>query len=315
MLTQTNPAPTTPQNDHRKKTMTSTLHPTEAPHSTTAATRTTAALSPSPDHLHARLQNPPGARSNLTVARAIPTTLKAEWIKLSSLRSNKAIAGLTFVVSTFVSWAVATYVTDLGTLTIAEVFTFSTVFTAVFAAVAGILIFSSEAEHGTLAPALTAQPARWVIALAKTIVAAGFGAVLGAVGLLAGLIGAWIAGLSMGVTAGIASTSAWAILFASMAAILGLGVGMVARHSTAAVSGLLVWWLVVENLFSAFLAERFLRFMPFMAGNMLASTGQTPDPAEVTELTLSTVENAAVFGGYTIAALVIGTTLLYRRDN
>lgn len=259
--------------------------------------------------------NSPPARSAADVARAFPTTLKAEWIKLTSLRSNKAIVALTVVVGAFVSWAVGTYVTDLGDLTVSQVFTFSTVFTAVFAAVGGILIFSSEAQHGTLAPALTTQPTRWLIATAKTVIAAGFGAVLGSIGLLAGATGGYLAGLPTGVTTQLASTSAWAILFASLAAVLGLGIGMIARHSTAAVSGLLVWWLVVENLMSLFLAERFLRFLPFMAGNELSATGENTEFEPVTDLALSTVENAAVFGGYALGALVIGTVLLYRRDN
>jgi len=155
-----------------------------------------------------------------------------------------------------------------------------------------------------------------LLALSKTIVAAGFGAVLGAVGLAAGLAGAAVAGLSMGVTTGIVATAAWATSFAALAAVLGLGVGMIARHSTAAVSGLLVWWLVVENLLTAFVAERFSRFLPFVAGNSLANTsGEGADPGEVTELAFTTAENALIFGGYATVALIIGTVLLYRRDN
>lgn len=288
--------------------MTSTLIPSNNPNST-QATKPTSNTAVRTSH------NVPAARSNVDVARALPTTLKAEWIKLSSLRSNGALVALAFVVSAFVSWAVGTYVTDEGVLTIAEVFTFSTVFTAVFAAVGGILLFSSEAQHGTLAPALTAQPARWVIAMSKTILAAGFGAVLGAVGLLAGLGGAAVAGLSMGVTTGMWATAAWATSFAALAAVLGLGVGMIARHSTAAVSGLLVWWLVVENLLTVFVAERFSRFLPFVAGNSLATSGEGAGPGEATELALTTTENAMIFGGYAAAALLIGTVLLYRRDN
>jgi ABC-2 type transport system permease protein len=243
--------------------------------------------------------------------KAIPTTLNAEWIKLSSLRSNKAIVGLTAVVGGFLTWAIATYVTD-EVITVAGIFTAATVFTAVFAAVGGILLFTSESQHGTLAPALTAQPARAVIAASKTVIAAGYGAFLGAVGLAAGYAGAWLGPVATGDTSTILSTSLWAIAFASIAAVLGLGIGMIARLSTAAVSGLLVWWLVVENLMSVFLAERFARFMPFTAGNgMLGGSG----PGEqASDLALSTTENALVFGGYAAAALVIGTVLLYRRD-
>jgi len=254
----------------------------------------------------------PATRSGGDALRAVPSTLKAEWIKVTSLRSNKAIVGLTAAVAGFVTWAIATYVTE-EVLTIAEVFSTATVFTAVFASVAGILLFTSESQHGTLAPSLTAQPARAVIAGSKAIVAAGFGAVLGAVGVAAGYAGAFLGPIATGDTSTILSTALWAIGFASLASVLGLGIGMIARLSTAAVSGLLVWWLVVENLIGVFLAERFARFMPFAAGNGML--GDDAGPANrVSDLALTTTENALVFGGYAAAALVLGTVLLYRRD-
>jgi len=242
--------------------------------------------------------------------KAYPTTLKAERIKLFSLRSNKAMIALTAVVSGFVTWAISTYVTD-QVFTVTEVFTSATIFTAVFAAVGGILMFTSEAQHGTLGPTLSAQSSRAVIVAAKTHMAASYGALLGTVGLAGGFVGAYLGPIAMGDTSTIVSTGFWAIIFSSTAAMLGLGVGMIARHSTAAVSGLLVWWLVVENLLSVFLDERFARFLPFVAGNgMLAG-----DPAEpVSDLALSTMQNAQVFGAYALAALAIGTFLLYKRD-
>ena len=252
----------------------------------------------------------PAARTAGDSIKAIPTTLNAEWIKVRSLRSNKAILGLSAAVAGFVAWAIATYVTD-EVLTVTEVFSASTVFTAVFASVAGILLFTSESQHGTLGPALTAQPARAVIAGSKTVLAAAFGATIGAVGLAAGFVGAWLGPIAMGDTSTIVATAGWAIGFSTLAAVLGLGIGMIARLSTAAVSGLLVWWLVVENLVGVFLAERFARFMPFSAGNGMIASG----PGESTsELALSATENALVFGGYAAAALAIGTVLLYRRD-
>jgi len=255
--------------------------------------------------------NIPANRTLSDSIRAFPTTLDAEWIKLSSLRSNKAIVALTAVVGGFVAWAIATYVTD-EVLTVADVFTAATVITAVFAAVGGILVFTSESQHGTLAPTLTAQPARAVIAAAKTIVAAGYGAFLGAVGLAGGFAGAWLGPIEMGDTSTMLSASLWAIGFATIAAVLGLGIGMIGRLSTAAISGLLVWWLVVENLMGLFLAERFARFMPFTAGN--AMLGDRGPGGQAADLALSTTENALVFGGYAAAALALGTVLLYRRD-
>lgn len=75
----------------------------------------------------------------VTTDVGLPTTLKSGWIKRSTIRSNEAILALTAVINGLASWAVANFVT--------EVFAFATVFTAVFGAVAGILIFSSQAQH------------------------------------------------------------------------------------------------------------------------------------------------------------------------
>jgi len=257
---------------------------------------------------------PLATRSTGDGIKAFPAVLKSEWIKLSTLRANRAILALAVLVGGFVSWAVATLITD-EVLVVSEVFTYSTVLTAVFAAVAGILLFTSEAQHGTLAAALTAQPARWVIAAAKTITAATVGLVLGAAGLATAFAGAVVGGLDLGDTASMPATTLWALLFTSLAALFGLGVGMIVRHGSGAISGLLVWWLVVENMLTLFMPARITRFLPFFAGNgLLAIDSDTATPASIA-VALTRPENAAVFGGYAVVALVVGTVLLYRRDS
>ena len=127
----------------------------------------------------------------------------------------------------------------------------------------GALLF---AKHGTLAAAVTARPARWVIAQAKTLTAAVLGLLLGAVGIASGFTGAVTAGLGAGDTASIPATIGWALLFTSLSAVLGLGIGMILRHSAAAVGGLLVWGFVLEPLLNSFLPARVARFLPFVAG-------------------------------------------------
>jgi ABC-2 type transport system permease protein len=252
-------------------------------------------------------------RSNNDDVKAVKNALKSEWIKLSSVRSNKAILGVTAIVGGFIAWAVATFVTD-EVLTVSQVFIFSTALTAVVAAIAGILLFSSEAQHGTLASVLAAQPARWVIVVSKTTTAAAFGLVLGAAGMTAGLGGAVVGGLELGDASTMAATTLWALLYTSLASVLGLGVGLIVRHSSAAISGLLVWWLVVENLLTLFLPAPVTRFLPFFAGNgLLAIQSDTATPESIA-VALTRAQDALVFGGYTAVALVVGTVLLYRRD-
>lgn len=257
--------------------------------------------------------NRPATRSRADDIGAVPAVLRSEWIKLSSVRANKTILGLTTAIGGFVSWAVARFVTD-EVQTVSEVFIFSTVLTAVFASVAGILLFSSETQHGTLASAFTAQPARWVIVAAKTIMATTFGMVLGASGMAAGFAGAVLGGLDLGDTSTMTATTLWALLFTALSAVLGLGVGMIIRHSSGAISGLLVWGLVAENMLTVFAPERSSRFLPFVAGNNLLAIEGKGAFAESIEVALTRTQDALVFGGYTAAFLVLGTVMAYRRD-
>ena len=255
----------------------------------------------------------PATRSPGGDARAVLAALRSDWIKASTVRANRAILLLALIGGLLVSWAVATFVTD-EVLVVSEVGFYWTSVTSMLAGIAGILLFGSEVQHGTLAASVAARPARWVLALSKTLTAAVMGLVIGATGLAAGFGGAALAGLDMGNTAALPATIAWALLFATLSAVLGLGIGMIVRHSTAAIAGLLVWGFVIENLFNLFLPVEVSRFLPFFAGNKLLAYANDFDTPEAIAAALTRPQSALVFAGYTAAALVAGTMLLYRRD-
>jgi hypothetical protein len=118
-------------------------------------------------------------------------------------------------------------------------------------------------------PVLTAQPSRWVTAAAKTVMAASRSLWLGAAGMTAGFVGGLLGGLEIGSTRTIVETALWALLYTSLAAVLGLSVGILVRHSSASLSGVLVWGLVLENLLTVFAPESASRFLPFVADNNL----------------------------------------------
>lgn len=253
-------------------------------------------------------------RSRRDDLRAVPTVLKSEWIKLWSVRSNKAILALTIIVNAFTAWAVATNGTDEA-LIASKVFVYPAIFTAVLAAVAGILLFTSEAQHGTLATSLTAQPARWVIAASKMITVTAVALVLAAAGMVSAFVGALLSGLPLGDTSGIAVTAVYALLFTSLAALIGLGIGMITRHSAAAISGLLVWWFVAENLLLGFTPATVSRFLPFDAGyRSLGVGGASNTTPETLAAALPRPQLALVFAAYTAIAAIVGTVLLHRRD-
>ncbi len=255
----------------------------------------------------------PSTRTARGDGRAVVHALRSEAIKAVTVRAMPAMLVFALTGGLAVSWAVSTFVTDRVQY-VADVGFLWTGVTAMLAAIAGVLLFGSEVQHGTLASTLAARPARWIVVLAKAVVAAVTGLLIGTAGLAAGFGGAGIAGLAAGDTSSVASTIGWALLFTTLAAVLGLGISMVVRNSTAAIGGLLVWGFVVENLLQLFLADEIARFLPFAAGNhLLTDTSGFGGPAAVA-VELTRPENALVFGGYTVVALVIGAVLLYRRD-
>ena len=274
---------------------------------------TTPATAYQPTDLTKLSEDRPPTRSKSDDAKAVLAALRSDWIKASTVRANRALLLLTIAGGVLVSWAVSILVTDQVQY-VAEVGFFWTSVTSMLAAIGGVLLFGSEVQHGTLASAVAARPSRWVLALSKTLTAAALGLVLGAVGLAAGFGGAVIAGLGAGDTSSLIGTIAWALLFTTLSGVLGLGIAMIVRNSTAAIGGILVWGFVVENLLNLFLPVEVARFLPFFAGNKLLAYNNDFDTPQAIAVALTRPETALVFAGYTAVALVVGSVLLYRRD-
>jgi hypothetical protein len=245
--------------------------------------------------------------------RALPAALRSEWIKLTSLRANRAILAMTAATGALIAGVLAATATDPA-LTASELFIYPLPLVAMLAAVAGILMFTGEAQHGTLAVAFTARPARWVFVAAKTVTAAAVGAVLGATGMVAGFGGAAVGGVELGSGSALASRSAWALLYITLAALIGLGVGMIVRHTAGAISGLLMWSFVVESLFAPALPESVRHLLPFSAGYRLLDAGPSFEAPVTIVDELARPQYALIFGGYALVSLILGLVLLHRRD-
>jgi hypothetical protein len=245
---------------------------------------------------------------------AVPSALRSEWIKLSSLRANKVILGLTAAIGAVIAGGLAMTNTD-PTVTASELFIYPLPLVAMLAAVAGILMFTSEAQHGTLAVALAARPARWVLVAAKVVTAATVGAVLGVTGMIAGFGGAAVGGVDLGSGSHLVSRAAWALAYIVLAALIGLGVGMIARQSAPAITGLLMWSFVVESLFAPMLPDGVRHALPFSAGYRLLDAGPNFEPPVVIAHQLGRPQYAVIFGCYALVSLAVGTVLLYRRDS
>ena len=245
--------------------------------------------------------------------RTIPAALESEWIKLVSLRANKAILALTALIGGLIAAALASSDTHSG-VSASELFIFPLPLVSMLATVTGILMFTSEAQHGTLAAALTARPSRWVIVTAKATMVTAVGLVLGTIAMVAGFGGALLGGVGVGDGSAVASRAAWALLYIALAGLIGLGVGMIARNSAGAIAGLLMWSFVIESLFAPALPDGVVHFLPFSAGYRLLDAGPTFKPPVAIAHELGRPLYALIFGGYALASLAIGTLLLYRRE-
>ncbi|WP_421120690.1 ABC transporter permease subunit [Aquihabitans daechungensis] len=246
---------------------------------------------------------------------ALPGALISEWIKLSSLRANTVILAVSALVSAVIAGGLAaTASASDPALPASELFIYPLPLVAMLAAVAGILMFTSEAQHGTLAVVLTARPARWVIVAAKTTTAAGVGLALGVTGMVAGFAGSVIGGAELGGGSHLVTRALWATLYIVLAALIGLGVGMIVRHTAAAITGLLMWSFVVESLFAPLLPDGVLHLLPFSAGYRLLDAGSQFEPPVVIADQLGRPAYALIFAGYAVVSLAVGTVLLYRRD-
>lgn len=260
---------------------------------------------PAPTEAHAHSLPPRAAARRLP---RVGAALHSEWVKLATVRSPRVIAALTVLVGGTAAFLVARFVTD-QVITVANVFGFSAVFTAVFAAVSGILIHTADTEHHTISQTFAAQPRRGVVVAAKAATTAGFAAMLGLSGLAAGAAGAMLGGADVGDTSTVPATIVWATGFAVLAGLLGLGIGLIARQSAAAISGVLVWWLVIENLITAFASERVVRLMPFFAGN-----GMLNIVDESERIAFDRPVTTLIFAAYAITALTIGAAVTARTD-
>ncbi len=253
------------------------------------------------------------------IAGDVRAVIRSEWIKLRSVRSTPTFVGLATVIgigmSLILGKAVKTDPYDHLPFTIANTFLVSSWLTTLFAVVAGTLLFTTEVQHGTLAASLTARPSKPTIVAAKAFSAAALGLAMGVFGIVGGLAGGLASGMDTGDMSGAVPGVAWALMLTTLASVLGLGVGLVVRHSAAAVTSVLIWALAVESLVQNMAPAWVSRLLPFTAAHGLLGTRSATDTPETLAAAFSNVGNAIVIGCWATAAVAIGTALLIRQDS
>lgn len=149
----------------------------------------------------------------------------------------------------------------------------------IFAALAGVLVVTSEYRFGTIRPTFVFTPRRWRVVGAKLVASTAAGLALAAVAI--GLT--WAIGVAIlsgrGIALALDAGDVLLIVLGGFAAAalwgaIGAGLGSILHNQVASVIALLVWVFVLENVLFGFVPS-VGRFGPAHAGDALS--GMTGD--------------------------------------
>jgi ABC-2 type transport system permease protein len=178
------------------------------------------------------------------------------------------------------------------------------------ASLIGVMSITSEFRHGTIRPTFVFTPRRGRVVSAKVlssfILGVIFGLITEAVAFAVGLAILAIRGVDVVVpTHELLVVAFGSIACAALMAALGVGVGAVARNQVLAVIGVVVWFMVVENVMVGVWPE-IGKFFPLAAGD--AMTGINSDQL------LTASQGALVLIGYVLVSFFAALAVTQRMD-
>lgn len=204
-------------------------------------------------------------------------TVRSEWIKLRSVRSNLVMAVAAVILPLAITLLSVSFMgaDNIDSETLSSFIANTGSLAVLLVGVVGVLCITQEYSQGTIRLTLAATPSRSRVYLAKLIVAALFGAALIAV-IIAVAVGAGSAILEARDVPGphTVSTSGGAfvamIVMGALVAVLGMGIGGITRNPPAAITTLILWPLLVEGIVGGLLSlameEDVRKWMPFQSG-------------------------------------------------
>ncbi len=255
-----------------------------------------------------------------------PRVVKAEWIKLRSLRSTWTM--LLSVLLTILGIGAIAAATATGAVegpadgggpgggdALSTVLAGS-MLAVVLVGVLGVLVGAREYSSGLIRSSLAAVPARLPVLWAKVV--AFLAAVVPVV--LAGVFVAFVVGMAILDGGGVATVS-WSdegtarVVLGTAAYVVGIGLiglalGLLLRSTAGAISALLAGVLVLPTLAGALLPEAWdglLKYLPSNAASAFTSTVPT-------ESMLSAGTGAVVFAGWIVVGFAAAAMALSRRD-
>jgi ABC-2 type transport system permease protein len=238
--------------------------------------------------------------------------IAAEMLKIRSTRTTLGLLiGLVFLIVMFTILAgtlsaLSQLLTEQDQLALLSVGSDA----GIFAALAGIMLFTSEYRFGTIRPTFLFNPSRYRIFGSKIVAGALAGFAFGVIGeglnlaialiiLKARVVPITLSG------ANFAQLIAGAVIGAAMWGAIGVGLGAIIPNQVGAIISLLAWGFVVENTVFALLPA-VGRYLPVHAQNSMMG---------ITTLHLLPAwEGVAVLIAWTLGLGAVGISLLRRRD-
>lgn len=247
-------------------------------------------------------------------------TLRAEWIKLWSVRSTWWTL-LTLVVigvagTTLICWGNADWLaSEDADESPGSFLTWGMMIAQICAVIIGVLAVTSEYGTGMIRTTLAAVPARGRVLAAKGIVISSVLMVVGTLTALGGYFGGNYfldrEGIGMALEGDVARAMYGSGLFLAGLALFSLAIGFLVRHTAAAISIVLGLVFVVGNmalLIPGSFGDWVVKLMPGNAGGSLAT------PVSFNPDLLDAWAGFGVFAAETAALLGLAWFLLRKRD-
>lgn len=262
---------------------------------------------------------------------SLTDALRFEWVRVRTLRSTYWLAGLSVLLAALVAGAIgAAFRGDpidpaTSGAIVAGGAGFSPLpFTAVFMGLLGAFAVGHEYRHGTIQPTLLALPRRWSVVVGKLVVVMAVAAVTAALSLAANLLAGTLGyGGGLDLDEPVPATAVGYVLLVVLWALVGAALALLFRNLPAVVTVLLVVPLVVEPTITVLQlvpALDFLgpvsRFLPFSAGQLLATSADVASDAEAAGIAapLGRWAGGAVFAAFVAAVLAPAWVLFEKRD-
>jgi ABC-2 type transport system permease protein len=238
--------------------------------------------------------------------------VRAEILKIRSTRTTLGlVAGLlVIVIAISVLAGILTDANDLTTVEDQRQLLNTGSIAGIFAALAGILVVTSETRFGTIRPTFLVAPSWPRIIGAKVIASFFAGLVMGGVGMLCSYGIGYLCLSQRDIPFLLDSGDIAWLLFGAIVGSgiwggIGVGIGTVVRNQIGAVIAFLAWGFVIENIIFA-LAPSVGRWGPVQAQN--GFQGSTADDL------LSAPVGGVVLLAWMVGLVAIGLALTARRD-